>query len=221
MNVHLFENIEVDLAGTGEIDGESLRNVVLMPRLWLKALKMGEAEWNRAAQVLSVMTSNNLHIAPRLFFITKDIPGLLNLSGIRKLHDKDYTRPCTLERYRKLLHDYTDVAPCRPQVDLIAAIPAERQLNQNDVGKLRIGGFRPSVYINNVNDIRKTTLYRGVGLIFDFSLPKNARRLFLEIALLSSSHFIFWRDGENESKFSGMIKSIHVSTYYQKVFGKL
>ena len=219
MKANVIENIDVDLSETGGIDGERLRNVSLMPRLWFDAVKMGEAEWSRAARTLSIMTSANPHIAPQLIFITKDVSGLLDRSGLQKLKDGDHTRPSILERYRELIHEYPDIADCRPQVDLIAAVPAESPLNQDDVRKIRESGFRPSAYINDCGDLQNLLLNRGVGIVLDFPLPEDARLLFLEIALLSGAHFIVWHDGDNESKFRDAIRAFHASKYNQKIFG--
>lgn len=221
MNISIFEDIDIDLSGVSDIDEESLLHVALMPRLWFHALKMDKHEWDRAAHILSIMTSQNAHIAPQLFFLTRDVSGLLNPSGIKKLHDNNHTTPCNLENYRRLLLPYPEVAPCRPQVDLITATPAELKLNQNDIRKIRGAGFRPSVYIKNSEDIMKLQAHRGVGMILDFPQPENEKQLFFEIALLSNSHFIIWRNNENASRFMNIIQSFHVSKYYQKVFGKL
>ena len=136
MEPGVIENITVDLSEAGGIDSHRLRNVSLMPRIWLDAAVMGKKEWGEAARVLSVMTSANPHIAPQLIFMTEDIPGLLDRSGLRKLRDGDHTQPSILERYRQLIDEYPDIADGRPQVDLIAAVPAEFPLNLNDARKL-------------------------------------------------------------------------------------
>jgi hypothetical protein len=205
-NVRAYEDLVLDLTTAIHLEEEVLRHVVLRPRLWFLASTMGESQWERAVSVVSLVTTANRHVAPQFFFVTTDVPGLINSDGLRRVRDADHTEPCLMEVYRRYLEGCPDVAPCR-QVDLVAAVPAIRRLSAADAVNLGVAGFRPMVYVTDHGELCEVALPCGVGVVVDMPWQQVTPAI-PSIATLWSRHLVVWRNRDFEARFGRWVATL-------------